>query len=37
MSENKGFDIAQLVIGIIGILLAVAGLAVAVKQGYIFS
>ncbi|NER19597.1 MAG: hypothetical protein F6J96_02340 [Symploca sp. SIO1C2] len=33
MSDKKGFNLAQLLIGIIGILLATASLAVAVKQG----
>jgi len=35
MSENKGFNLAQLLIGIISILLASASLAVAVKQGWV--
>ncbi|NEQ69570.1 MAG: hypothetical protein F6K21_29585 [Symploca sp. SIO2D2] len=33
MSDKKGFNLAQLLIGIISILLATASLAVAVKQG----
>jgi len=33
MSDKKGFNVAQLLIGIISILLATASLAVAVKQG----
>ncbi|NET58801.1 MAG: hypothetical protein F6K47_22425 [Symploca sp. SIO2E6] len=35
MSDNKGFNVAQLIIGIITILLTTAGLAVAVKQGWV--
>ncbi|NES18888.1 MAG: hypothetical protein F6K41_08160 [Symploca sp. SIO3E6] len=35
MSDNKGFNFAQLVIGIIGILLATASLAVAVKMEWV--